>query len=215
MSLIYDGPPAGPDVWTVILAHGAGAPMDTPFMQFMAEGLAAGGVRVVRFEFPYMAQRRVDGKKRPPNGFSKLVKHFESVIDEVVGDGPRDRLVLAGKSMGSRVAQHIADIGWDCAGVMALGFPFHAPGKPPGDRIVGLQRGSGPPIFICQGTRDPFGKPEEIAGYGLAERVKIAWITDGDHSLVPRKSSGRTGAQNWRETVEQMLGFIKGLPPGE
>lgn len=202
---LVDGPAPGPDIWTVILAHGAGAPMDTPFMQAMAEGLAAGGLRVIRFEFPYMAQRRVDGKKRPPNPMPKLIERFQEAVDHAEAG---DRLILAGKSMGARVASHLTQAG-RAAGAMCLGYPFHPPGKPEKTRLEPLQGDR--PVLIAQGTRDPFGKPDEVAAYGLPDHVQVAWIEDGDHSLKPRKASGRTEPQNWQAAVEAMLGFVGAL----
>jgi hypothetical protein len=67
------------------------------------------------------------------------------------------------------------------------------------------------PTLIVQGARDPFGAPEEVAGYKLSPRIRIAWIEDGDHSLRPRKSSGRTEEQNLAEAASLVASFIQGL----
>ena len=102
---------------TVILAHGAGAGMDTPFMEFFAEGLAQGGLRVVRFEFPYMAQRRLGGPKRPPDRADVLRQAWLEVVRQFQGQ----RLVIGGKSLGGRIASMIADE-VQAAGLVCLGY---------------------------------------------------------------------------------------------
>src|SRR5688500_9493376 len=94
-----------PDAPTIVLAHGAGAPMDSPFMHAMAEGLVEHDFRVIRFEFPYMRQRRSGGPSRPPDKESVLRQAWRDVIDAV---GP-ERLLIGGKSMGGRIASLVAD----------------------------------------------------------------------------------------------------------
>jgi predicted alpha/beta-hydrolase family hydrolase len=190
----------------VILAHGAGAGMDTPFMATIAAGLAAHELRVIRFEFPYMQRRRADGGRRPPDRMPVLMEAWREAIATV---GPAQRLVIGGKSMGGRVASMIADdVG--VAGLVCLSYPFHPPGKPEKLRVEHLA-GVRTPSLILQGTRDPFGKPEEIAGYDLSGRIRVFWLEDGDHSFKPRVKSGRTLGQNLDEAVEAICGFIDGL----
>jgi predicted alpha/beta-hydrolase family hydrolase len=101
---------------TVALAHGAGAGMDTPFMNAFAEGLADAGLRVARFEFPYMAERRRTGQKRPPDREPVLRDTWLQVI---TGLG-RESLVIGGKSMGGRIASLVADEA-KVAGLLCLG----------------------------------------------------------------------------------------------
>lgn len=67
------------------------------------------------------------------------------------------------------------------------------------------------PALIVQGTRDPFGTPEEVATDSLAPATRVHWIADGDHSLAPRKSSGRTRAQNLEEAVAAVAAFLAGI----
>src|SRR5262250_3278544 len=102
-ALLWNGPKKSS--LTVALAHGAGAPMDTPFMTFFAEGLGKRGYRVARFEFPYMAARRATGAKSPPNYQPVLLDTWREVIEEVGAD----TLVVGGKSLGGRMASLIAD----------------------------------------------------------------------------------------------------------
>ena len=179
--------------------------METPFMDFFAQGLAGGGLRVVRFEFPYMAQRRRGGSKRPPDREDVLRKAWLDVI----GQFRRTRLVIGGKSMGGRIASMIADEA-GVAGLVCLGYPFHPVGKPAQTRIEHL-RATKTPTLILQGTRDPFGTLDDVASYPLAALVHLHWLEDGEHSFRPRKASGRTEADNWQEAVVAILDFVVGL----
>lgn len=206
--LLIDGPDAAPA--TIALAHGAGAPMDSAFMQAFAEGLAARGLRCVRFEFPYMAARRKDGKKRPPNPAPVLLETWRTVIDHFGAD----TLIIGGKSMGGRMASMIArdleDNAIPVKGLICLGYPFHAPGKPGQARIEHL-RDITTPTLILQGTRDTFGGREEVMQLPLSKAVRVEWLEDGDHGFKPRKKSGRTEAQNWAEALDLMDAFARAL----
>jgi len=195
----------GEDSWpTFILAHGAGAPMDTPFMNAVAEGLAANKIRVIRFEFDYMAKRREDGKKRGPNTQKLLLKTWRDTI-EASGIDP-SALYIGGKSMGGRMASMIADeLG--VKGLVCLGYPFHPTGKPEKLRTAHLEELETPALF-CQGERDAFGTKEEVATYTLADTIQMAWLTDGDHSFKPRKRSGTTLEANLADAVTAITSFI-------
>ncbi|TXR51542.1 alpha/beta hydrolase [Reinekea thalattae] len=187
-----------------IMAHGAGAPMDSPFMNAMAEGLVAQGIRVLRFEFDYMYQRRQTGKKRPPERADKLLACFQRVIDEAAADEP---VVIGGKSMGGRMATLLA-AERDVAGVAVLGYPFHALGKPDKLRVEHFADLSAP-VLICQGERDPMGNALEVAEYDLPAQIRVQWFADGDHDLKPRKASGLTHEQHMQSAIEAVAGFIK------
>lgn len=200
---LTDGSAESP--WTCVLAHGAGAAMDTPFMNAIAGGLAEQGVYVVRFEFPYMAARRTTGKKRGPDRPAVLIETWQAVI-ETLADRP---LVIGGKSMGGRIASMVADEA-AVAGVVCLGYPFHPPGKPDQLRIEHLKN-IRTPTLIVQGQRDPFGKEDQVAGYALGKNVRLHWLPDGDHSFKPRKSSGVTEQENWAEAANVAGRFIQGL----
>jgi len=202
--VIFDGN-AGARV-TLILAHGAGAPMDHPFMNAIAEGVAGKDVRVARFEFPYMAARRHGGKGGAPDRERILLQTWRDVVGEL---GDAQHLVIGGKSMGGRIASMVADE-LDVAGLVCLGYPFHPPGAPTRVRTMHLEKLKTPTLII-QGTRDSFGLPEEVAKYKLAPKIRLAWIADGDHSFKPRAHSGRTAEQNLAEAVEQIKTFIAAL----
>ena len=184
MELLVDGPLDAE--MTILLAHGAGAPMDSPAMNQITDVLVGNGLRIARFEFSYMAARRTDGGGKPPPRADKLVGEYHAAIDELAAKGS---LVIGGKSMGGRVASMIAD---ECFasgkinGLLCIGYPFHPPKKPENLRTKHLKILK-TPTLICQGTRDPFGTSEEVPHYELSERIRIEWFVDGDHDLRPRK----------------------------
>jgi predicted alpha/beta-hydrolase family hydrolase len=201
--MIFDLPASPAGAATLVLAHGAGAPMDSPFMNAMAAGLASGGVRVVRFEFPYMRRRRETGERRPPDREPALRAAWLAAIAEL-GGGPG--LVIGGKSMGGRMASLVADEA-GARGLVCLGYPFHPPGREDRLRTAHLAA-LRTPALVVQGTRDPFGTPEEVAGYALAAGIEVVWMPDGDHSFKPRVASGRTERQNLEAAVAAVLGFV-------
>ena len=202
-TLLRTGSPSTP---RLLLAHGAGAPMDSAFMDTMAELVAASGIQVVRFEFEYMAKRREDGTRRGPDRAPRLIARFTKVLALV---GPADQVVIGGKSMGGRIASMIADeVG--AAGVVCLGYPFHPPGKPERLRTAHLETLK-TPTLIVQGTRDRLGTEEEVGSYSLSSSIELAWMGDGDHSFKPRKKSGRTLEQNLEAGAAAVIGFIQRL----
>lgn len=173
-------------------------------MNAIASRLASGGVHVTRFEFDYMAKRREDGSKRGPDRAPKLIGRFEEAMQCL---GPPARLFIGGKSMGGRIASMIADRA-GVAGAVCLGYPFHPPGKPDTLRIAHLQS-LRTPTLVVQGTRDPFGKPDEVGSYALSPTIDLVWVPDGDHSFEPTKKSGRTTEQNLDEAAHAALAFIR------
>ena len=149
--MLIDGP-AAPRA-RYLFAHGAGAPMDTPFMNAIAEGLSANKIQVIRFEFAYMAKRRDDGKRRGPDRMPVLLEAWRTALD----------------------------------GLSSLDVP----------------------TLIVQGERDRFGTPEDVISYALKPPVEVVWIPDGDHSFVPRKSSGLTERENIDTAVHHVTAFIE------
>ena len=203
--LLYDGPKDA--AATLVLAHGAGAPMDSPFMNRIAAGVADSGVRVVRFEFPYMEARRRIGKRGAPDREPVLRASWLEVIEKLGGG---QRVVIGGKSMGGRIASLIAEEA-GVRGLVCLGYPFHPPGRPERLRVEHL-RALRTPTLILQGTRDSLGNRDDATAYELSPRVRIAWMEDGDHSFKPLKRSGRTAEQNLAEAITLVTGFISRLP---
>jgi len=192
-AFLFDGPAEAPV--TILLAHGAGAPMDSASMTAAAAALAAEGFRIARFEFAYMAARRLGSRKPPPRA-DTLTGEYR---DAVTSLGAKGRLVIGGKSMGGRVASLVAGelhAAGTIAGLLCLGYPFHPPEKPAQLRTAHLE-GLKAPALICQGTRDPFGTREEVAGYALSPAIDVLWLEDGDHDLKPRKTvSGFSAADH-------------------
>ncbi|GAA5186053.1 alpha/beta family hydrolase [Ferrimonas gelatinilytica] len=206
----------------VLFAHGAGAGMDHPFMAAMAEQLADADTAVLRFEFDYMATARAQQRRRPPDRLPNLVDCFQRWLVAAQNAHPEATLVLMGKSMGSRVAalcagaEVTAACGVMPAGVIALGYPFHPVGKrdPEQWRWQPLQACTAP-LLILQGERDNFGHREEIDEARLSASMpagsRLHWLTDGDHSFVPRKRSGLTEQQLLSEASQQAGAFIESL----
>lgn len=171
-------------------------------MTAVAKGLVEQGIRVVRFNFPYMVKRSEDGKKRPPDRAPKLLEAYSEVIAHFASSP----VVIGGKSMGGRMASLLAEHEL-VAGIACLGFPFHPPGKPEkfkGDHLTSIDK----PTLILQGERDTFGKREEFDEFVFSQQVKVSFLPDGDHSFKPRKSSGHTEAGNIALAVEQLSAFI-------
>jgi predicted alpha/beta-hydrolase family hydrolase len=205
---LFDGPKTAKV--TLLLAHGAGAAMDSAWMNQFASGVAAEGLRVARFEFAYMAARRQGERKPPPRGESLMGEYR----DAIAALGAKTPLVIGGKSLGGRVASMVAEAegaAGRVAGLVCLGYPFHPPGQTDKLRVAHLEKLK-LKTLICQGTRDPFGTREEVAAYTLGKGIKIHWLEDGDHDFRARvKISGRTPKQNLDEAVAAVVAFASKL----
>lgn len=207
--MLFDGPEDA--AVTILLAHGAGAPMDSASMTATANALAAAGLRVARFEFGYMAARRT-GERRPPPRAETLSPEYLAAIETL---GTKTPLIVGGKSMGGRVASMIADeahAAGKIAGLLCLGYPFHPPGKPTQLRTRHLAD-LATPTLICQGTRDEFGTREEVSTYALSDSISVLWLEDGDHDLKPRKSvSGFSAADHLKTLAAAVSDWVARLP---
>jgi predicted alpha/beta-hydrolase family hydrolase len=190
----------------LVLAHGAGAGQQHPFMVRTARGLAARGVDVVTFDFPYMHARR-----KLPDRAPVLEDCFHRVIDAVREWAPEltRRLFIGGKSMGGRIATHLASQGLDgLHGTLALGYPLHPPGKPEQRRDAHLASIVVPTLF-ASGTRDTFGTLEELAEAALLVDGARVHVLDGaDHGFSVLKASGRTRTDVWAEATAALLALI-------
>jgi predicted alpha/beta-hydrolase family hydrolase len=169
--------------------------MDSPFMQFVASGLAACGWRVLRFEFPYMARSRETGQRHGPDRQPVLLQSWRQQVAEVAAAGP---FFIGGKSMGGRMATLLLDELTHASavrGCLCFGYPFHPPGKPEKlrtDHLMAMRSA----CLIVQGERDSFGRRSEVEDYGLPPTIQIQWIPDGDHSFKPTKRSGHDERSN-------------------
>jgi len=208
---LFDGPVDG--AATLLLAHGAGAPMDSPFQAAIASDLAGRGWRVVRFEFPYMARARQLGRRQAPDRMPVLQEAFRRQVQQQRTLAPDQPLVVGGKSMGGRVASLLVDelaASWGVVGCLCFGFPFHPPGRPLQGRADHLATVRSPTL-ILQGERDSFGRRQELAAVPFSPAVQLAWILDGDHSFRPTQRSGRSEAANLREAVDHSDRFLRQL----
>lgn len=201
-----DGPDSAP--FTFVFAHGAGAPMDSKFMDYMASGLACNDLQVIRFEFPYMSRQRLTGRRSVPDRVETLLRSFRQAVNHFSGEG---KLVIGGKSMGGRIATLLAcerQSERKIDACLCFGYPFHPLGKPNQLRIDHL-KGLTIPLLIVQGERDPMGSKEDVCGYRLHNRIQLSWMPDGDHSFKPRKSSGLTELDNWKRAVDESDLFLR------
>ncbi|MEA2329200.1 MAG: uncharacterized protein QOE68_4159 [Thermoanaerobaculia bacterium] len=198
---LTDGPDAAEQVY--VFAHGAGGAMDTPFMSTVARELGQRGIRVVRFEFPYMAARRTGGKRGAPDREPVLLNTWREVAAQLGGG---QRLFIGGKSMGGRMATLVADE-LQVRGAVIFGYPFHPPGQPAKLRTAHLENIT-TPTLVLQGERDVFGSRDDVAGYRLSPQIRIEWIPDGDHSLKPRAKSGTTERQNILHAIDAAAAFM-------
>jgi predicted alpha/beta-hydrolase family hydrolase len=208
---LFDGPEDARV--TILLAHGAGAPMDSASLTAAAKALADAEFRVARFEFGYMAGRRQGVRKPPPKAETVMPEYVAAIDDLGPTNGP---LLIGGKSMGGRVASMIADSEFAArriAGLVCLGYPFHPPERPEQLRtkhLVGMKT----PALIVQGTRDEFGTRYEVGEYGLSDEIELAWLEDGDHDLKPRKAiSGFTTAQHLKTMAETVRAWVDRIAP--
>ena len=198
---LIDGPANAKQ--TLILAHGAGGAMDTPWMTKMARAIAAHGIRVLRFEFPYMAARREGKKSGAPDRQPVLLDAWRKVVAETGSD-----VFIGGKSMGGRMASMVADE-LSVRGLVCLGYPFHPPGAPEKLRTAHLESMK-TPALILQGERDPFGTRDDVTKYKLSKSIRIDWLEDGDHSFKPRKSSGFSEQEHLARAADAVAKFVLG-----
>lgn len=207
---------SGPDdaLFRLILAHGAGAPMTSPFLELVASLFAERGIAASRFEFAYMAARRTGATKRPAPKAETLIGEYQAVVEAVSKTlKPKQALFVGGKSLGGRVASMVAEKEFAAkriSGLVCLGYPFHPPGKPEQLRTAHLEALECPALIV-QGTRDPFGARAEIEGYALSKSICFHWAEDGDHDLGPRGASGFTRKGNLAAAADAVLAFMQKL----
>jgi hypothetical protein len=206
---------------TLVLAHGAGAGQASRFIVDFATGLTARGVDILTFNFVYTEQNR-----KMPDRTELLEECYRAVVDAARNYAPfaGNRLFIGGKSMGGRIASHLAasepnkarstrdkKIAGDneIAGLVLLGYPLHPPGKPEQLRVAHLPA-IRVPILILQGARDPFGTPEDLLRHieSLTVPVTLHVVEGGDHSLAPPKTSGVSVDQKYSEIQDVIADWI-------
>lgn len=178
-----------------------------PFMQTVAERVAAAHLAVVRFNFAYS-----EAGKKAPDRQSLLEDTYRDVVEHVRRELQPHRLFLGGKSMGGRIASHLVASGTECDGLVFLGYPLHPPGRPDRIRDAHLYDIAVPLLFV-EGTRDPFCPLETLEDVRakLTAPSELAVIDDGDHSFKVRTSSGRSTDEALDEVVAAVAGWLKRL----
>ncbi|TMO78254.1 alpha/beta hydrolase [Pseudoalteromonas sp. S3776] len=194
-----------PAIAQFIFAHGAGAGSDSDFMQHMAKLISAQGIDVGLFDFEYMQITKRTQKRRPPERAPKLLAYYEQVLTNTQPNLP---LFIGGKSMGGRMASMLAcTSAQPIAGVLAFGYPFHPPGKP--EKLRTEHFADIPcPFLVLQGERDTFGTREELKTLSMPKQPSFVWLSDGDHSLKPRKKSGASELENCETAAREAGKFI-------
>lgn len=194
-----------PAIAQFIFAHGAGAGSDSDFMQHMAKLISAQGIDVGLFDFEYMQIAKQTNKRRPPERAPKLLAFYEQLLTNAQPELP---LFIGGKSMGGRMASMLACISKQpIAGVLAFGYPFHPPGKP--EKLRTEHFADIPcPFLVLQGERDTFGTREELKTLSMPKQPTYVWLSDGDHSLKPRKKSGVSELENRETAAREASKFI-------
>ena len=185
-----------------VFAHGAGAGQHHPFMAGVSKALASRGIDVVTFDFPYKRLQK-SAPDRPP----VLEQSFREVVAAARRWSQADRLFIGGKSMGGRIATHLAAQGLESlSGVVCFGYPLHPPGKPQQLRIEHLPSIE-VPMLVIQGERDTFGTPDELRPHldAMKAEVHLHVIPRGDHSLTVRS---RPAAETYIELAEIAASFI-------
>lgn len=185
-----------PEDWdrnvAVILAHGAGQDMDSPFMTFFHEKLCDLGYLSVKFNFAYM-----EAGRRAPDSRKKLRATYAGVVDLVIREFDPAQLVIGGKSMGGRIASHLAAELPRVGGLVFLGYPLHPAGKPDKIRDAHLYELSIPMLFV-NGTRDTLAQRDLLSGViaKIGSRATVHWVERGDHSFRagPRTEDNRLAA---------------------
>ena len=199
----------------LMLAHGAGSPMDSTFMESITQALYKRNIGIIRFEFDYMEQRRAGGNKRPPPKMPALVNEWQKrLLQWRQGNYPLP-LFIGGKSMGARVATLMNTVTentqthnallWQ--GVICLGYPFHPQKQPLKLRIEHLHQQI-KPVLIIQGARDTFGNQEEVSQYKLKNNIEIRWINSANHDLKPLVSANKTHQDAINEAAQSIKCFI-------
>lgn len=186
----------------LVLAHGAGAGQRHPFMAGTAHGLAARGIDVVTFDFPYIAAGR-----RLPDRAPVLEQRFRDVIAAAGAWSGATRLFIGGKSMGGRIATHLGAQPLEgLSGIVVLGYPLHPPAKPEQRRTSHLAAIT-TPVLIVQGERDAFGTPVELAPAlaTMAAPVTLHTVAGGDHSLSVKGAKRGTPGDDVLDTVSRWI----------
>lgn len=205
LSAVLDGPAKPKQL--LVLGHGAGASMTSDYMAYFAAELATADRTVARFNFPYM-----EAGRKSPGAQSVSEAAFADVVEHLRAELKPASVFPGGKSYGGRIASHVVAAGTSCNGLVFLGYPLHAPGRPDRVRDEHFADIKCPMLFV-EGTRDPFCPLEtlERVRTDIAAPTDLLVIDDGDHSLKVRKSSGRSTEEAWSEAIAGIAGWLDRL----
>jgi predicted alpha/beta-hydrolase family hydrolase len=208
----WDLPADDPGGAVVLLAHGAGLPHDAPFMAGVGARLAARGLPTLRFDYPYATRMAREGRRLPPNRMPELEDTHRRAAAALRGRFGARPVILAGKSMGGRVASHLAAAGEPCAGCAFLGYPLHPPRKPEHPRVEHFPALAVPCLFL-QGTRDalaPLGALREHLP-SIPGPVTLHVVEEADHGFAVPKRAGRSADEVLDELADALAAFARGL----
>jgi predicted alpha/beta-hydrolase family hydrolase len=195
--------PRAPRESALLLAHGAGAGMEHPLLAAVADSLVAHGFAVLRFRYPYMERAAGGGARGFPDPMPLLEEAHFAALAELARRAKGRRLLLAGKSMGGRVATHLAAKGADCAGLVLLGYPLHPPGRPERMRSEHFPAIAQPALFL-EGTRDPHCDlallEKALSRYGGTATVER--VEGGDHDFA--RAGHRDPAERGRDLAQRI-----------
>jgi hypothetical protein len=199
--------PAAPRA-LLVLAHGAGAGMDHPFLVAVARGLLERGVATFRYNFPYM-----EGRGWPPDRAPVLVETVRAAVAEAAARLPGVPLFAGGRSLGGRMTSTAAAEGPALPGVrglVLLAFPLHPRGKPATERARHLAE-VGRPVLVVQGSRDDRGDPARLrqALATVRPAAAIHVVEGADHGFQVRKRSGRTEAEVREEVAGAVADWVR------
>jgi predicted alpha/beta-hydrolase family hydrolase len=188
---------------TLILAHGAGADQRHRFLVAWAAGLAARGLDVVTFNFRY-----TEAGRKSPDKKDALEACYRAVVDAVGGFGLAKPIALGGKSMGGRIASQVVAAGVPASALVFLGYPLHPPNRPDQLRVAHWPRIQVPMLFV-QGTRDPFGSPDELRPHLEGLRATVLPVDGGDHSFAVLRKLGVPQAELDERLRDQVAEWLR------
>ncbi len=208
--------PAGPSRSSaILLAHGAGSAMESRWMELLARGLVERGFSVLRFNYPYRERAQREKSERPPDRAEVLEAAHARALDALRERESGKRILLAGKSLGGRIATHLAAKDYPCAGLVLYGYPLHPPRRPQELRREHFGAIAQPALFL-QGTRDDLCDldllRDALRSFGGAARISL--IEGADHSFHLPKSSGKSDEDVLEELCERTLKWDAETFPG-